>query len=276
MTTAVKPRLTLGDLRREHQLTGRKFLVVEGDSDRRFLQEWLERERIDVKISVTPVDRVDTPDRELEARDLSRGNRDRVICLALMSHESDAHVRFVADRDAFDDSELKRATALLWTDYPAIESYALNIHTFSFLNRMHLKESLPPVQEVFDKIFPALSGLFQIRRMYKTLHKPNYRAGLPESGDFAGFDVWKTVNVDRAEFPTVRGSESCATADIRTVAYGHDIAPLLLTAYLEPLERRARVHGAADLEGRLMAALAAVHVVSSENLFMSIYQWASS
>ncbi|WP_405473079.1 hypothetical protein [Streptomyces canus] len=164
-------------------------IFVEGRSDRNFLIENLLDEDAAILCSIYDVsDRVEIPDGELMDAGLLVGKRGRILWLARQLSQripGHASAALVADKDyASLDADVKdEIHGLVYTDYSAMEAYALNERTISKLLRVTLgaPEYVTPAS-LISAIKPSLISLFVIRLCLresgtgatipeKTLHK---------------------------------------------------------------------------------------------------------
>lgn len=182
MSAETAPRQRLNEYFLEIKLTNRKHIVVEGRTDQRFFRVWLDGLRdIEAQVAVTAVESLEVPTADLFAIGLADSNRSRVIVVAAKASESGANLRCIADRDCGHDVVNHIYDTLLWTDYPAIESYAVEARTLDIANQLSFGGHLPSADQLLGPLSFALSELFAVRCHHQHLPKPNHKSGLKKS-----------------------------------------------------------------------------------------------
>ncbi|QZQ55577.1 hypothetical protein KZI27_01525 [Curtobacterium sp. TC1] len=274
MTRTAPPRLSLDELFLEVSLTNQKHLVVEGRTDERFLRAWLRAAADSHPVAVTPVENLEVDAFELASHGLSDGARGRVLIVALHAHEQGIDIRCVADRDTGSSVAAHSYDTLLWTDYPAIESYALHAETLDLANLLSFNEQLPSGAELVDSLTDPLRELFAIRSMHPNLQRPNYGAAFKGGGSLRQFDSSKVVP------PEIQAVMSAyprpEDADSRLFAYGHDIGELLLGAYGGKLKNKAGLANLGAVEAALRSALLLSGYIATEPLFLKLSVWVAT
>jgi hypothetical protein len=269
----LKPRLRLDELLLEAELTQQKYLVVEGPTDASFFRTWLAT-IAKRSVTVSSIDDVDVPTGEVFCLGLNDGNRSRVIAVAAASRGRSVDIRCVADTDCGHGVDKHNYEALLWTDYPGLESYALTLETLGVVCELHAGGRLPAVDILLPELARILREIFAVRCHHEHLPKPNYRAGFttrPPRLD--SFDVALTVDYYiRADIATYARSTS---ADPRRYAYGHDIAEVLFAVYANELKNGAGIANPKALETALLSALLIGDEYACEPLFDSLSRWAA-
>lgn len=270
------PRMRLDELLLEARLTSKRHIVVEGPSDDRFFRAWATEIDGGEHVVVTSVERIDVPQETIDALGLNDGNRARVVVIACHADQSSVDLRCVADRDCGHNVADHEYPTLMWTDYPALESYAVDASVLDRANLLSFSEKLPPASELLPGLAFALRELFAVRSQNEHLPKPKYDAGFRhKSRSLTSFDVTAAVDATiRSAAATYARPE--ATDDPRTYAYGHDIAELLLAAYGNALKNKAGLGGREAVENALRSALQAVGSYKDEPLFNSLARWVAA
>lgn len=265
--------MTIPELFLEWRLTGVRSLVVEGPTDARFFKTWLEGKAQEHNLIVRCVDSLDVTADSLEKIGLNDGNRSRVIFVAKEAHRQDVDLRCIADRDCGHDLTCHQYPTLLWTDFPALESYAVESQTLDVANRMNFGEKLPPASELLPGLSFTLRELFCARVQQPHLTNPKIKAGLRGKSleefslkDALGpADAWNADSWPRPD----------ASGDPRHYAYGHDIAAILLTAFANQLKNSAGLSTTEAIEGALRGAMLIVGTFEKESLFQEVLTWAT-
>lgn len=273
MSAKTVPRQELKEYFLEIKLTKRKHIVVEGPADQRFIRVWLDGlGGTYSEAAVTAVTRLEVPTSDVLALDLNDSNRSRVIVVAAKAFENGVDLRCVADKDCGHDVEEHVYETLIWTDYPAMESYAVEPKALDTANLLSFGGLLPPADKLLDHLSFALRELFAVRLHNQHLEKPNYKAGLQgRRATLNQFDVSATVHVSIRD--AAKGYERPTGSDPRTFAYGHDVGELLLAAYGNELQNRAGLRGLAAVEGALRSAVHAAGTFIEEELFLRLQGW---
>lgn len=273
MSPQAAPRQKLSEYFLEIRLTKAKHIVVEGRTDQNFIQAWLDDlGEAASRAAVVTVDSLEVPTTDVLAHGLTDGNRGRVIVVAAKASEGGIDLRCVADRDCGHDVATHNYETLLWTDYPAMESYAVDARTLDKANLLSFGGHLPSAGQLLGQLAFALSELFAVRRQHQFLPNPDYKAGLRDRrATLDQFDVAAAVSVEVR--PLVAGYERPSGKDPREFAYGHDIGELLLAAYGNELRNRAGLMGLKAVEGALRSAIQAAGTYVDERLFVLLREW---
>ena len=271
---------TLDEVATQIDLEGIKIVYVEGDTDQRFYTTWAIK-RLNVtktelgrlnKILIQSVSDVDTTTLPDDDNLNSGSNRTKVIRLAKEAHSRNINIRCIADRDVGHDCETLNYPTLLWTDYPALESYAITPQILDSLNSLHLNNSLPESEELIPQLSFALRELFAVRQANKHLPQPKYKKGLEKNSTLDTFDVSKTVLHETiCSIPANRRPSK--SDDPRTYSYGHDIAELLMAAYPGKIKNRKNgaIKDVAGLENAMRNCI--LMYCDNEGLFVSLHAW---
>lgn len=270
------PGLKVSELLLETALISRRHIVVEGASDSRFFRAWAKDTVGGERVVVTSVDAIDIDLQGLLDVGLNDGNRSYVIFVALMAHSESANLRCIADRDCGHNVAAHQYSTLLWTDFPALESYALEESTLDRANLLSFKEKLPEASVLLPDLAFALSELFAVRKQHEHMAKPRYQAGFKtRDSQLASFDVAATVNESiRANVASY--SRPPNDADPRTYAYGHDIVALLLAVYGNALKNQAGLNSQEAVEGALRSATQIVGAYKYEPMFSELAAWVAA
>lgn len=266
-------RLSLDEYLLEASLSARKHIVVEGPTDRRFFDGWL----LDVgavgSVSVTAVEYLDVNDAEVLRRKLPLGNRARVLVVAAKASDEGVDLRCVADRDCGHDVETYTYETLRWTDYPALESYAVSVETLDRANLLGFAGRLPEGGQLLEALAHALREMFAVRVQHQHLPRPKFEAGLPVKGllGLKSFDVRAVVSPALgkhvAEYARSKSSEP------RDYAYGHDVAELLYAAFGNTLKNQLGLSKIEAVEAVLLSATQLVGSFRVEPLFSGLEEW---
>jgi hypothetical protein len=272
MATA-PPRQRLTEYFLEVELTARKHVVVEGRSDERFLRAWLRGLPGCPSVTITPVENLDIPPDVLVDSGLTDGNRSRVLVVGARAADRGVPVRCVADRDCGQNVEEFDFETVVWTDYPAIESYVVSEHVLDTANLLSFGERLPGAEVLIRGLAFALRELYAVRTHHPHLPRPNYSAGLDRrTPQLECFDVTAVVPTPlRPEIPKYQRPD--AKSDPRTYAYGHDVAELLLAAFANALKNQAGLRTLEAVENALRSAIQAEGSYRDEALFRRLLAW---
>lgn len=274
MTISRGPRILPTELWTEARLTNRRVLVVEGPSDARFFKAWLttKSKAIREQPLVVVTDEIDIPMEILVGLGLNDGARSRVIAAAVSASASNANARCVADLDCGEgDSDLD-SPHLVWTDYPALESYVLRSEVLDHANMMHFEERLPPGSLVVEAIAPCLALLYAVRANYPDSEHPTPSKGFGTTGVAGSFAIERTVHISRRA--DVSGITPTSYERPQEVAYGHDIAELMFALWANVLRNRVQVASPESLERILLNSMLAEGSFEDELLFRTILEWA--
>lgn len=280
MTKRDESLSTLDEVATQIDLEGIKIVYVEGETDQRFYTAWAIR-RLKVteleliklhKILIQSVNNVDTTTLSDDDNLNSNSNRTNVIRLAKEAHSKNINIRCIADRDVGHDCVNFNYPTLLWTDFPAIESYAVTPQILDSLNLLHLSRSLPDSRELIPQLSFALRKLFAVRKTNNHLPRPKYKKGLEKNSSSYTFDVTKTVSHEICHSIPANLLPSDLD-DPRTHSYGHDIAELLMAAYSSKIKNRkdGAIKDVVALENAMRNCI--LMYCDNEPLFTSLYAW---
>jgi hypothetical protein len=274
LTGVTRPRLLLAEAWAEARLTGRKLLIVEGNSDRRFFNVWFDRVRRAESAAGLPLvvtaEELEIDPQVLFDYSLNDGARSRVIYAAMQDSRGRADVKCIADRDCGLDIYLFESPTQLWTDFPALESYAFCRDVMDFANSMHFREKLPAGQMIIDALAPALALLFSLRVHFPDGPSPKVSDGFRQR-DSNRFDLALAVE------PTAREAASKIVApsysDAREIAYGHDIADAMLAVWANSLKNNADIRSRQALERVLLSSVLGESTFEHLPLFQTLKNW---
>ncbi len=227
------------------------------------------------RVVVTNVDDIEIGPDDLEAMGLNDGNRSRVVYVAHLAAEGQIDIRCVADRDCGHKVDDYSYVTLCWTDYPALESYAMDEATLDRANLLSFGARLPAGSELLPKLAHALRELFAVRLQHEHLPKPRYESGFTGSPrSLEKFDVLPTIDIriraEAAKYPRPEGD------DPRAFAYGHDIGELLLCAFGNALRTQSGLNTRDAVEGALRSAMQVVGSYRRERLFQKLEEWVAA
>jgi hypothetical protein len=267
------PRIKVEELLLEVSLTSKRHILVEGASDDRFFRAWAKDIAGGERVVVTSIERIEVPSQWLIDNGLNDGNRARLVVVAGRAHAASIDLRCVADRDCGHNVQEHTYATLVWTDFPALESYAVHESVLDRANLLSFAEKLPPASDLLPGLAFALGELFAVRSVNEHLPKPNYQAGLKKNGaSFASFDVAAAVDVTLR--PHIESyMRPSGSDDPRTYAYGHDVAELLLIVYGNTLKNKVGLSNRDAVEGALRSAIQAVGAYKEEPMFRGLAAW---
>lgn len=270
---APKPKQEFSEFIREVRLGKRKYLLVEGPTDRSFYTQWLINHSPEVARQpvITSVDSIDIDTGLLFAIGLNDGARSRVMYAALFADEESVPLLCIADRDCGHGVAKHSTNSLAWTDFPALESYAATPKVLDTLNRVFLSEGLGSGANALTRIAPILIDLFTVRLQNEHLPRPNIeKAWVRVSGN------WQ-FEVDRAVSPSIAAQIPSYVrptwSDLREVAYGHDVGSALLAVFSNLIRNGAKIPDLESLENALRASLLMTGGFESMPLFQKILKW---
>ena len=263
------PRAKVTELAKESSLTGRRFLVVEGPSDKLFFTRWIEARSSELlaDLSIIAADGVEVSWQDLESRGLSEGARQRVVWISEEFPHSRSQIRCIADLDCGELAALFANDVLKWTDYPALESYGFTGRVFDVLNESFLRNSLPPGNTVVEALQEAVIDLYRIR-----FHNPEAEHPSASSG-FRGRE-WDPARTTSGEIAAKLASiDSPTFDDSRQYAYGHDIVLLLLGRFGNEIKNKAKVRDPQLLEDLLRASILQSGAFNGSRLAVELDEW---
>lgn len=265
----VAPRAKITELAKESLLTGRRFLFVEGPTDKLFFTRWIEATRptIVADISVMTADGVEVSWEELKSHGLTEGARQRVVWISERFPHNRSLIRCVADLDCGDLAPSFANDVLKWTDYPAIESYGYSPRVIDVLNESFLRNHLPPGSTVVEALKEAVIDLYRIRFNNPGAEHPSASNGF-KSG------VWDPARTTSSQLAAgLTTITSPVFDDSRQYAYGHDIALLLLGRFGNEIKNKAKVRDPRLLEDLLRASILQSGVFNESGLASELNGW---
>lgn len=281
------PKRTIEELRTEALIGRYRIIVVEGPSDVRHLQQWLPE--MGVLASVVSVSEIDTNDLYID--DDEFGNRDRVLRLS-ESNPDVEDLRFLADLDIFQVPQAYPGSRL-YTDFPSLESYALNERILTRLltmsRRMPTNEGDPAsyrqrvsdtIAELVRELAAVLVPLYVVRREHRRVRCEvavpiDLRKFVDRGGERCQLDLAKVVrHLGLSEVPDIPEFDSDLTLDtLRPWAYGHDIARAFWALW-QDLRQRTGIAGSDQLEEVMLGYVVGADVQAFP-LFRTISEWTS-
>jgi len=263
------PRVLIQEVLAESRLTGRLFVIVEGPTDKRFLSQWLQQTAPEFSqiLTVMTSQGVQVEWEQLAEIGLSEGAKQRVVWISLQIPTGSVGVACVADLDCGLLSDRFDAEQLWWTDYPALESYGFEPNTIDTLNRMFLSEQLPAGESVVGLVLPMLRDLYRIRLHNEDIEDPLVEKGFGKSGWEPERTVPPHIAARLQEF------EVGETNDPRKVAYGHDIARVLLGNFAAEIKNRAKIADPSILETSLRASILLSGAFTQSALAHRMLEW---
>ncbi|MCP1410833.1 hypothetical protein [Paenarthrobacter sp. A20] len=267
----------MSELAREVTLTRSKYLIVEGHSDRRFYREWIRT--IDVRWEesyqepyILAVSDIDVPDEVLLSQNVAVGHRSRVLHLSETLSDFPERVRCVADLDCGEYREQFASRILLWTDFPALESYGFSPSVLDVLNRNILSDKLPSGTVLVEMLKDAFADLYVVRMQNPHMTSPSVNKGVLKTGqDYAGYDVRKAVSPDVAG--RIDDYTPPTYSDAREVVYGHDLALLLLSIYGNQIKNQCGIRDEKALENCIRMSILLEGSFVRLPLFKSLAAW---
>ncbi|WP_139205393.1 hypothetical protein [Plantibacter sp. MMLR14_011] len=208
---------------------------------------------------------------EFEHEGLNIGNRSAVVLAAKGALGSGADVLCIADRDCGHHLERYKLDTLVWTDYPALESYLFTPKLMDYVNEAALGDRLPPGAQLVEEIAPILLELYTVRLHNDSLPSPNIQRGFGKVKRFDHFDVKKTVSPAIAD--KLDGYAKPEVGNHRSYAYGHDVADVLLHLYGNQIKTQAGIPGRDNLELVFRLALLAEGTFDDEALASRLLAW---
>lgn len=162
------PKFEINELALQYELENRVFdIFVEGDSDIGVISKFLDSKGIK-GVFAYDIDSVNVPGSLMEKHSLSGGNKGRVLTLALELEQllgcANSSVACIADRDL--DSfkgALMSCSCLLWTDYPAMETYLCCFDTVSSFFTYALNNLLEDILADWEQLINILHQVSAVR-----------------------------------------------------------------------------------------------------------------
>ncbi|MDR2256481.1 MAG: hypothetical protein LBE25_10840 [Arthrobacter sp.] len=265
----------MAELLLEARLTSRRHVVTEGPTDARFMRVWSRNVENGDKVVITPATNLKISGRTLEAEGLNDGNRARAIYVAKEAASNGVDLVCIADRDGGHNVADHQYSTLFWTDYPAMESYALVADVLDLANQLSFGERLPPGAKLIDDLKHPLREIFAVRAQNEHLPDPKFDAAFKgRNNTLTTFDV--TLVVDSRVGAASKHYPRHASSDVRDFAYGHDIADLLLCAFGNAIKNQSGLRTREAVEGALRSALQLEGSFKEEGLFRRLAAWISA
>lgn len=214
-------------------------IYVEGPSDEVFYKRWLKKSGLDKKLSILVFDVKKAKNISLEGN----GNCGRIIGGA-EKYSYDDRKLFIADRDLKEESEVQKFAhleALFFTDFPAIESYALIESVFTEVNYKRFDGDCKNMEDYYIYITYLIRFLYLTKRQFlgeKGIYG-NFRSVVIEaikthisecnSHSEKYNSIMESIRKNAPEEVGLSGilDDSLMPSDVREQAYGHDIAPIV-------------------------------------------------
>jgi hypothetical protein len=271
-----KPLQRLSEFAAEVRFTGSKYLVVEGRRDRGFFTQWFAGLEFDgvARPTVVAVGGLEIGAGDLSSLGLNDGERSRVVFVAVFADAEKLDlVRCVADRDAGHDLSRFMASTLLWTDFPALESYGFEPAVLDALNHLFFGDRLPCGEKLVALMSPMLLELYAVRMHNEHMPRPDLsKAVSMKKGQFR-FHVASAV--PPAIAPMVSTYTRPTFADARSHSYGHDIGALLFVLFGNVVRTQVGIKDQDILEDMLRAAFLMTADLKALPLFREIADWAA-
>lgn len=271
---AAPPRWDINEFLLKNSLLEIKNIIVEGATDKRFFKVWLENEGLNQLTAIYEVDEFDIPAEKLHENNLNDGRRSRVILFARISDQEGDYVRAIADRDTGVGVDQHRYAPLLWTDFPAIESYWFDARVLDRANVLFFKEQLPSGENLVHQLSVILREIFLYRLANPNMPTPNYSKIFDKQEDLQKFNVSRSVHVNNKG--RIVGDDVAKSGDPRTFTYGHDLAGIIFEAYKNRLKNRLNCRSAGEFEEKLFAAAHTIGAYKEEPLFVNLLNWVNS
>lgn len=238
-------RRTIAELRTLYMTHPRlRDVLVEGPSDRRFFTWFLKEQGVSGEVRVYEVDhRAKVPEEEVRPHHAEVNKRGRLFAIG---HAADGWglasrgVTCIVDADFNALESMELPDPILPTDYPALETYALQDRPFRKFISEFVDEEVDALA-AREQLLPTWSQLFFVRWV---LHRHSNGHGLIESFAKRCFDksgkpvleveglIRDSTHATKAEVQRlldIYSNEAKVTSDLPFLAVvrGHDIAPLL-------------------------------------------------
>lgn len=214
-------------------------IYVEGPSDEIFYKRWLKKSGLDKKLSILVFDVKKAKNISLEGK----GNCGRIIGGA-EKYSYDDRKLFIADRDLKEESEVQEFAhleALFFTDFPAIESYALIESVFTEVNYKRFDGDCKNMEDCYIYITYLIRFLYLTKRQFlgekriygdfRSVVMEAIKAHISECNSHSEKynSIMESVRKNAPEEVGLSGilDDSLMPLDVREQAYGHDIAPVV-------------------------------------------------
>lgn len=281
---ALAPKRLLSELATEAMVGRYRLLVVEGPSDREFIQTWSDEGAI--RLTAVEVDELDLAG--LYPGEGEWGNRDRVRAVSKQLLPDD-EVRCLIDRD-LDGRDADESEPLLLTDFPGLESYCLTTETVRRLTNLvqrneaslgspedrrltTVREMNRLANELADWFIPlfCLRSEHRIRSLDMEFPKDlrKYRSKGEDGPDLEKLRLALGLQNFEIEFSGLRSD--FRIEDLRPYAYGHDVARVLFTIWPD-IRQRTGIKDPKQLE-RTMLSLVSCESIGTSNLFVYLKAW---
>ncbi|ROR55971.1 hypothetical protein EDD41_3263 [Luteococcus japonicus] len=247
------PFQTVGEYLREVSLSRRKHVVVEGSSDRRTWEVWADRHALGNQLTFHEVAELHVPYELLVSNSLGAGRRAEVLGVALEATAQGIDMKCIADRDTGELVHELTLPVLLWTDYPALESYSFCPKVIDAANRLNFRERLPKGEAVVALLSGPMAELFARRCENVNLRNPNFARGVTSVANGFSFDA--TVATGVTLIDSTRVDSLLCGSDARGWAHGHDISALIFFAF----QGEFSGSGTSGVKGVEAALVAAMH-----------------
>lgn len=265
-----RPRKLLSELFREVRLTGGSYVIVEGRSDVTFFQVWARKLHFNPAPIFLEVDRLEVGPDILMSYNFNDSQRSRVVVVAREAFEREVSLRCVADRDTGCNVDNNNFETLLWTDYPAIESYAMTRSVLDLMN-ISIFRNRYNADDLFNDLSRILSLIYSLRLKVSNLPALNYDKSFPQRGVLEKFTLERAVSDQHKEL-----AKTCAPSkatDPRKVSYGHDIASLLFFHDKQFFKGTLHITDVAQLEDQMLKVVEMDGNYRTEPLFQQLEHW---
>lgn len=217
-------------------------IYVEGPSDTTFYKRWLKKSGLEKSYERLSVVIEDIGKSESISA-TGNGNCGKVIEGAKKYRHSDRKI-FIADRDLRTELEVNEysyLTALFFTDFPAIESYALIESVFTEVNYKRFDGDCKNMEDYYIYITYLIRFLYLIKRQFlgekriygdfRSVVMEAIKAHISECNSHSEKynSIMESIRKNAPEEVGLSGilDDSLMPLDVREQAYGHDIAPVV-------------------------------------------------
>lgn len=251
-------------------------VFVEGDDDCRFYGWYLEKCNYSREVLIKQAQNVfNFSDYEKSIHDFgdTLGACDYVILGALHNKSGNAKDIYIADRDIRDQSQIshfsdKSTPDLLWTDYPAIESYACRESVLDAYNRRIHFDVLPKASTYINDVYFYLYLIFFYRKYVKNDEGEVYQKFIRVLNSDKKIDepTWKSyfLGISQSLIPKVENIRKLSSNDLLKYCYGHEVVRVIFPFINEGLKKNEEIHNKPS-EGKLERALLRIFI--DENFF---------
>lgn len=274
--SGLPPRFELKELITKAVRLGkrRKILIVEGNSDKRFFEEWIRQAGIsEDMVEIWPISWINVSNDLVKQHNLNSSERSRILAGAMHAEkiiDGNRALRFVADRDMGQELDrFESPTCLLITDYPAIESYGLSEQVITHFNNKYCRGKLPASASIFGHLCEVVHKLYEFRKPDPYRKNPDYDRGAKGvEEDLLKFDAAKAF--DCRETCTSVTSEYGDHLDPRSKAYGHDIVGVLFSVYKRRFKNNLKCSDSTLVEDWFRYSIVDVRACDDEVMFRSL------